>query len=251
MKALLFVSALVLCSSAWADSPKPSPSSSPPPSASTDDEKVNVDSIKQKYWARGDESELGVVQNRLYTKANKFEFSVFGGFISSDPFLSVHNVGGSIGYHLSEYFSVNLIGWKTFSSPSSALETFQQVSGATTNTNPPSSYFGSEASADLLYGKLSLLGKKIIYYDFHLLGGLGATSTLSGTYFTPSVGVGQQTWVSKYVAIRIDYRLMEYHENIIDQVGPSPNLGQVVDSRENWSNVITIGCSFLFGGGDE
>src|SRR5262245_10788021 len=52
-------------------------------------ERVNVENIKQKYWARGDESELGVVQNRLYSKANKLELSLLGGILSTDPFLSV------------------------------------------------------------------------------------------------------------------------------------------------------------------
>ena len=228
--------AVLLSSAAWA--------------ADVSDDKVNVDSIKQKYWARGDESELGVVQNRLYTKSGKVEFSVFGGFVSSDPFLSVHNVGGSLGYHLTEYLSLNVMGWKAFASPSSALSTFQQVSGATTNTNEPKSYIGTELAADLIYGKLSLAGKKIIYYDFHLLGGLGVTSTQSGNDFTPSVGLGQQTWISKCVALKIDYRLMEYHEDIVEKVKPSL-LGQVVDNRANWTNVITVGFSFLFGRGEE
>src|SRR4051812_6211150 len=51
-------------------------------------ERVNVESIKQKYWARGEESELGVVQNRLYSKEHKVEIAGFYGFLGSDPFLN-------------------------------------------------------------------------------------------------------------------------------------------------------------------
>src|SRR5476649_915658 len=58
-------------------------------------EHVNVENIKSKYWARGDESELGVVQNRLYSKEHKIEVGVFGGVVATDPFLQVNSVGGS------------------------------------------------------------------------------------------------------------------------------------------------------------
>lgn len=214
------------------------------------DEQVDVEAVKKKYWARGDESELGVVQNRLYTKESKFEFSALGGLVSSDPFLDVRSVGGSVGYHLNETFAVHVLAWKNFASNSSALDTFERVSGATANTNKPISYFGAEVGVSMIYGKLSLLGKKIIYYDLHILGGMGANTTESGTYFTPSIGLGQQVWLSHLMALRVDYRLMPYGENIIEKVRPSL-MGQVVDQRTNWSNVVTVGVSFMLGRGEK
>lgn len=219
------------------------------PRAASAEEQVDVESVKKKYWARGDESELGVVQNRLYTKERKLEFSALGGIISSDPFLDVRNVGASVGYHLDETFAVHLLAWKSFASSSGALDTFERVSGVTTNTNKPRSYVGGELGVSLIYGKLSLLGKKIIYYDLHTLGGLGVNTTETGTYLTPSLGVGQQIWLSHQLAFRIDYRLMPYGEDIVEKVRPSL-MGQVVDHRTNWSNVVTLGLSFLLGGGE-
>ena len=215
--------------------------------AINDDDRVNVDAIKEKYWAKGDEAELGVVQNRLYTKVGRFEVGTFAGMIMSDPFLSVTTLGASVGYHFSEYFAVHVFGWKAFSGPSSALTTFIQTEGATANTNQPKSYLGSEASASLLYGKLSLIGKKIIYYDFHLLGGLGVTNTESGADLTGHVGIGQQVYLTKSASIRLDYRLMPYEEQIKEKVIPT-KLGQVVDKRTNWSNSVTLGITFLLGG---
>src|SRR5882724_4686107 len=79
------------------------------PSDNGQGERVNVENIKQKYWARGDESELGVVQNRLYSKAGKFELALFGGLLSTDPFLNVTALGGSLGYHFSEYVSFHAV----------------------------------------------------------------------------------------------------------------------------------------------
>ena len=64
-----------------ATTPAAAPSGTPGAAADADvdseAERVNVDTIKEKYWARGDQSELGVVQNRAYTKAHKWEFGLF------------------------------------------------------------------------------------------------------------------------------------------------------------------------------
>ncbi len=209
-------------------------------------ERVSVDSIKEKYWARGDEAELGVVQNRIYSKKMKLEAGFFGGVISTDPFLSVKSLGGSIGFHFSEYLALSFVGWRAFSRPSSALETFQQTIGATTNNNPPSGFAGGEVAASLLYGKLSVLGKKIIYYDFHALGGLGMTFTESGSYFTPLLGLGQKIYITKSASIRIDYRLLRFNERIIEKV-ITPRLGQLVGERVNFGNSVTLGVTILFG----
>lgn len=213
-------------------------------------EKVNVDSIKKKYWARGDESELGVVQNRTYSKAGKVEVNIFGGFVSTDPFLSVKNAGLGVAYHFNEYLAAEALWFRDFTSPSSALQTFQQTLGATTNYNAPHDFYGGELVGSLLYGKLSLIGKAIIYYDLHLLGGLGATSTDNGTYLTEHLGIGQQVYLTKRIALRVDYRAMHYNEDIIEKVIPS-ELGMDYGKRDNWSHVITVGFSFLIGSGND
>jgi outer membrane beta-barrel protein len=229
-------------------SPEAAPSAADAKAASASDEseKVNVENIKEKYWARGDESELGVVQNRLYSKQQKWELGVFGGFLTSDPFLAVKSAGASVGFHFSEVWGLHVMGWKAFSSPSSALDALRE-GGKEANTNPPGWYAGSEVSASILYGKLSLLGKKIIYYDLHLLGGAGVTNTESGTYLTPSLGLGQQIYINKFTSLKLDYRLMYYNETIHEKY-ITAKLGQEAGQRANWTNSITLGISFLIGG---
>jgi outer membrane beta-barrel protein len=230
-----------------------SPSASPAAGdEQTGAERVSTESIKEKYWARGNESEIGVVQNRLYEKEHRYEFSLLGGQDFTDPFLSVYTLGGRFGYHFSEYFSLHLIAWKAFSSPSSTQTSLlenkspDQV-GTALNTNPPKWYTGTEAQWSLLYGKLSVVGKKIIHYDLHFIAGLGIMDTDSGANFAQHVGLGQQFFLSKSTFINFDYRLMHYHETIIQKVIPT-QLGQPVGTRENWSNVLTLGVGFMFGG---
>ncbi|MGZ3697677.1 MAG: outer membrane beta-barrel domain-containing protein [Bdellovibrionota bacterium] len=242
---LFFFVMMMFAGAARALGAEPTPAPSPTPGPS--DDTVDVESIKQKYWAGGNPAEMGVVQNRLYSKEHKFELMAFGGVTISDPFLTVETVGLDLGYHFTEIFSAHLLGWKSFVQPSSALTTFQQTIGATTNNNPPQYYVGGEGAASVLYGKLSLVGKAIIYYDFHFLLGMGATGTDNGVFATPSIGVGQRIYAAKFFAVRVDYRLMLYNETILEKVIPT-KLGQVVGQRLNWSNAITIGADFFLGG---
>ncbi len=223
---------------------------SEPKKSAENSDKVNVDAIKEKYWAKGDEIEMGVVQNRTYTKARKFELGIFGGIISSDPFLDIKSGGASFGYHFNEYFGASIIGWKSFVSPSSALRTFETTRGATTNTNEPRAFYGAEGSASLIYGKLSFIGSAILHYDLHLLAGAGVTNTESGNYATGIIGIGQQLYIANAFSVRIDYRAMPYKESIREKVITN-KLGTEVGTRMNWSNSVTFGLTYLFGGGSK
>ena len=213
-----------------------------------EEEKGNVEGIKEKYWARGEQTQMGVVQNRAYSKEKKFQFALLTGVTFSDPFLMVEQVGFSFGYHFNEYVSLHVMGWKYFAQDSSAATYFKQELGGIPNTNIPDYYLGGEVSGSILYGKLSLIGKAIIYYDMHLLGGCGGTKTESGAYVTPHVGLGQQVYVTRWLSIAVDYRLQYYRENILEKAIPT-SLGQVRGTRDNWNNTINLGVNFLWGFG--
>ncbi|MCC7442323.1 MAG: outer membrane beta-barrel domain-containing protein [Bdellovibrionales bacterium] len=205
---------------------------------------VEVDSIKEKYWTRGDQSEIGVVQNRLYTKSGKAEIGIFGNFLISDPFLNTNSVGLALGWHFNETFGASLYGWKSFVSNSSALDTFEEFSGATANTNLSSGFVGAEGTASLMYGKLSVLGSSIVHYDMHLALGLGVAMTESGSFLAPTLGIGQRFYVSKSASIRFDYRMIYYRETIIEKVVPT-KLGEERGSRGNFTNAVSLGVDFM------
>lgn len=207
-------------------------------------QKINVDSLQQKYWDRGEETELRVVQNRLFPKAGRLEMGAFGGIVSTDPFLSVKNLGATLGYHLNEMWGFFGLYWKDFSNSSSALVALETQSGRSTNTNPPHSFMGLEVAASPIYGKLSFFGTSIIHYDLHLLGGLGISKTETGNYVTPLMGIGQEIFINKRLALRLDYRLTRYEEDIKEKIDPA-SLGKFVKKRVNYSDVITVGFSFL------
>lgn len=211
-------------------------------------EKVDVNLVKEKYWATGEEKELGVVQNRTYSKEKRFSFGLLGGKTFGDPFLSIVSVGATVGYHFNEYFGAHLIWIKHIVSSSDALKTFESTRNATANTNEPKYYLGAEGTASFLYGKLSVLGKKIIYYDFYLAAGGGMTSTETGKYATYSTGVGQRFFITNNVSFKIDYRLFGYREDIKEKVIPN-KIGQVVAERTSLNHTIWLAVDFFFGGG--
>jgi outer membrane beta-barrel protein len=243
---LLLLAALVFCSHAGAATKSSSSNSVNQSSNSGDDsgDDVDVSKLKQRYWQQTNSSDVDVVQNRTYKKSGHVELSVFGGFVFNDPFLSIHNYGGSIGYHLSEYYSIHAVAWKYSVANSSAYNTLLGTQSVVANTNPPSSFVGGELHGSLLYGKLSFAGDAIIHYDLHLIGGAGMTNTANGNYITPVAGIGQQMFLGERCSFNVDFRVTPYHENIVSS-DPTNNPGQVVDSRENWSDTITLGLSLF------
>jgi outer membrane beta-barrel protein len=243
LPALYFGVAMTL---AWSTYAKQNPSSNH--ETGIQDEIIEVEKLKQKYWASGDESEIGVVQNRLYSKARRFHLGVSGGVIINDPFLSTKSYGVSTGYHFSEFIGFNLMGWRTPTGKSSALDAFEAPprTGAQANTNPPKSYLGAELTFSPIYGKLSVLGKSILYYDFHILVGAGVTKTETGNYSTGHLGLGQRFYLNKHFNIRVDYRSMVYKETIKEKV-IAAKLGEPVGQRTAWNHSISFGLEWMFG----
>lgn len=223
----------------------------PAPNTENDAEsaqEVNVKKVKQKYWAKDGDTEAGVVQNRLYTKKRKFELGVMGGVSNQDPFIDVRLLGLLMGYHFSEYWAANLIYWKYYVGENTAQKEFRTKSGGGVNNNHPLSYYGGEVSASLLYGKLSMIGKKIIYFDLHLLAGAGMMNTETGQYFAPHVGIGQKIFLSRKTAFRFDYRMQRYNDRIKDkQRDPALGGGGLITGKRSvTSHNITLGISLFF-----
>jgi outer membrane beta-barrel protein len=206
--------------------------------------KVEVDKLKKEYWAQQAGGE--VVQDRVYSKASRFELGVFGGLFNTDPFLDVMTAGLSVGFHFSELYSFHLLGWKAWTSGSSALTTLETTSTRTTaNTNYPQAYLGAEGRASIVYGKLSLLGKMILYYDLYVNLGVGRLSTESGDYISPFAGIGQQIYLSRTISLKLDFKEMWFKENVLEKAN-SANKGKIATTRTNLSNTISLGLAFLF-----
>lgn len=175
-------------------------------------EKIDVQAMKRRYWTVGNEDMMDVVQNRLYKKKGRLELAARYGFYSDDPFEDMKTMGFSMGYHINEYFSMHGFYASVSSSGSSAYEQAQQQ-GFLPLVNPTKSVMGLEARGSLIYGKLSLLGKSIIYYDFNIAGGLAKFSTHTNSPIGWFLGVGQQVYLNKTWFVTVDYRYLSHSED--------------------------------------
>lgn len=228
-------------------------SSAPTYGTTNRSDRIDVKALREKYWAKGEQSELRVVRNRTYTKSGKVEVGGFLGITNTNPFLNVKNLGLSLGYNFTEYLGVEVDYWHYSVSASSAAITFENETTAegtphVADSNDPKDFIGAELLYSPIYGKLSLFGSTIIYYDLHLLGGAGETSTEAGTYFTPIVGIGQQIWLTKQLSLRLDFRETYYRETVLAKTLNDPQVPFLspVGSNNNFSNIISLGFTYLF-----
>lgn len=195
-------------------------------STSPKSDKVDISDLEKKYWAPKD-TDFSVVQNRTYTKAKKVAVSLMAGPLINDPFTEGVNYGLSVNYFFDERHGVELAYVDSGSlTDSNAISGFKKLSGGGVlpDYGRVSSYYGLRYNWVPFYAKMSVLGKKIIYFDMVFSPGLGVTNyqsfhkngTVEGSSATFSFDVSQYFFISKNIAIRADYRSRWYNEDIIN-----------------------------------
>jgi hypothetical protein len=80
----------------------------------------------------------------------------------------------------------------------------------------------------------------------HLLAGGGVFNTENGYFGSASGGVGQQFFVTQWLSLSVDYRMMWYRERIIERTVTS-QIGQEIGQRDNFNHTINLGVNFLWG----
>ncbi len=245
-KILLYLAPLMIAHSAFAQDP-----TVPAPKPAAHAQKVDMKQVQKANIESGGASRAQIIQNRLYSVAHKFEFGLLGSYVATDPFLSVKSYGFSLGYHLNETWAINGIYWKDSVSPSQALNVFQSSNGFTVNTVNPVSFYGGEIQFSPIYGKLNVLDMSIVHFDLHLSAGAGERKTDSGTYLAFMAGIGQQIFLTSWLTLGVDFRLLKFSQDIREKV-VSPNvpnpLGSVIGNTSETSSVTTLSMNFLFGG---
>lgn len=203
--------------------------------AGTLPERIDVQSMKRRYWTVGNEDLMDVVQNRLYTKKGRIETAVRYGFWSDDAFLDQKSIGFSLGYHFNEFFSLHGFYASISHSTNQAWDAAVTAGaglGLIPDTNPEKSVMGAEGRASLLYGKLSLLGNAIVYYDFNLAAGFSQHKAEIGSSTGFFVGLGQQFYLDKTWFLTVDYRMLLHTDKFPSQANPT--LDRTRSLTTNW-----------------
>lgn len=186
--------------------------------------------------------EFSILQTRPHTKAGKFALGIGASGMNNDPFLNSSGFMAWTGLYFTENLGINLNFWRTFNTNSSAQDAAIIYVGYGANNNPISNLLTAELLVSALYGKVSLLGLKILHFDAHFLAGGGIIIAANGQSISPVLGIGQQLFITHFLSLRVDYRFFYFKEDIVERTKAGSTFGQVIGNRMNLTGVFTIGA---------
>ena len=143
-----------------------------------------------------DEETIFAVQRKAYLIKNKFEISVMYNTLMGDRFVTTDSsvaVAGSIGYHLSEQFSVELFGGYFNPTESDTTEELLGLDLITESAKLTQLIWSAGAGVQWspIYGKLQLFDLSLGNFAFYLAGGFAVgesrTRCIGGNRLDPNV----------------------------------------------------------------
>ncbi len=184
-------------------------------------EKMDVSDLEKKYWAAKD-TDFNVVQNRLFSKAGRLALTLNYGMYVSEPWSKGGTYGASLNYFFSERAGVELAYSKTDSSDNDATSRLKAQSGSPNHTKLKG-YYGLGYNWVPFYAKMSFLNSSIVYFDMSITPGLGMVQYEqqkeegNALQSTPgfSLAITQHYFLTKWVALRLDYKNFWYNEDMI------------------------------------
>lgn len=224
------------------------------------DLKVDLQDLEQQYWTPQD-TEFKVVQNRKFSKDGKYALSLQLGPLVNDDYAEGSAIlGVTLGYYFTEFSGVEL-NYTNYSVKESTVVTsfIDQFGGVRPDHNLPVSYIGASYNWIPIYGKMSILDKKIIYFDLAISPGLGlmkyeqktdptsASVTHHGeekSSFVLALDISQHFFFSEKIAFRVDMKNRYYKQDILKY-----NTGEAARSSSKTSTLWQVGFTYYFGKG--
>lgn len=182
------------------------------------------------------------VENRFFLKEGRFEVSPVFGYVPNNPFARRYLFGGTLGLHFSEALSAQVFGMYSPDLGEGDVKPLTSVLLDRAHDADPDQDFqqpldkaGLLFSAGVawspLYGKINLVGETVLNFDFYVTGGIGmvskrnyfarydessqdptdilnlaAAGTQSEVKVAPFIGIGQNYFVNRLMAVKIDLR---------------------------------------------
>lgn len=221
-------------------------------------DKVDLKKLEDKYWGAKDE-EYGVIQNRTYSKAQKFYGSLVAGTLINDSFAEGKPVGGMLGYYFTEDFGVELSYLGHDAKRNENVETLANKSYAVApNYNLVKNSMTASVTYTPFYAKMAFMNKSIMYFDMGFTAGVGVSTYEQVT--SPAQGAGeqfnsktsphfeigfmQQLFLTKNVAFRLDLKNTFYKQTIVPyQTNSNTTTGE--ESKSANDTTLTFGITLF------
>ncbi|MBS2029152.1 MAG: outer membrane beta-barrel domain-containing protein [Deltaproteobacteria bacterium] len=224
--------------------------------ASGGEEGDNQQKQNEKSGAKTLEERIRPVSGSLFIRKSRSELEPVVGISFNDAFFQKYMFGLRYAYHATDSFSVELGGAFGISMPSGEVNTCtaqgcvtptkDQLQGTPGNVGL---IIGASGVWAPLYGKINLVGEKVLHFDTFFLGGLDGLS-----YAVPSVdpsvaptstftfgghfGIGQHFVINDFTALRVELRDYLY--------SGQRAVNGVLESHLENQFMLDIGVSFFF-----
>ncbi len=215
-------------------------------------DKVDISGLEKKYWAPKD-TDFSVVQNRTYTKDKKYAFTLQFGPMVNDAYSSGVDIALTGNYFFSERHGVEVSYIKSNARDNKTVDAFVSDVANETGIYPDHGKIQSHIAVGYnwvpLYAKVSILNKKIIYFDMSFSPNIGVTTykqqIRSGDKDKTSIAIGfdisQYFFLHKNFALRADLRNRWFKEEVI-------KWSSGAKLRDDTTNATTflIGATYYF-----
>ncbi len=220
-------------------------------------DKVDLKALEEKYWSAKDD-DLGVVQNRAYTKTNRIFTSIGIGPLINDEWIVGQVTHLSAGYFFSEHWGLELSYNQGTLRKNDGVDRIAQQNGLQPDHNKfidSTLLYGTWVP---FYGKMSLADKKIIYFDMQF--GLGIGQVSYENQIDPAEGssqkssataigldITQQFFFSNHLAVRVDLKNRWSTQKVQKyRVSGSTTGGRNLPDKSQQDTTFQVGLTFFY-----
>jgi outer membrane beta-barrel protein len=232
----------------------------PPAAAGRGSDKLDIKKLETKYWSAKDD-DFAVVQNRRYTKSDRFFLSVSGGVPFNDPFNSGNIASANVGYFFNERWGLDL-EYKTGSlKDNDATSLFISRYGVYPDHNVFQNSQILSVTLVPFYAKMSFMDTSIIYFDMGFSLGAGTLSYTikksegDETKSAPVAKLGffQQVFFTEHFALRAELSntwsnqaRYKYYSNLPASIGGGVVTDRDLGSKMNNDTSMMLGVTYWF-----
>jgi outer membrane beta-barrel protein len=155
------------------------------------------------------------VQRKAFVKNQRVEIFPQFALDLNDPFYQHMIVGGAVGFHLADSFSLEARGGVVIGSVEQSAIKFVRVETGSLIEDPPEFkyHFDADALWAPFYGKISLFGEGILHFDTYLTAGAGVFGTDAGVNPAANIGIGQRYFITEWLVARVELRNYLFLDN--------------------------------------